>query len=696
MTVDLRFNARSSGDPAADPRILLVGIGEYSLERAGRWEEWTRKIHAGFLDRLRLKPPAVIAYDFLFTEKSDDPESDEAFGREIEAFPSVVTGAFVDDSRSEAKVYPHDRIGNTRPLTRVEGDRSGLIRGPSGPVPIDRIASASWTGFVNSPPSGVDGVRRRIPLVVEFGGEVYPSFVLQILLQLDGIPPEEVEVVLGEAVTLRGEKAVRRIPIDQNGFMTLNYRRVKSFEPLEYIGVMEWLDEFGRSGSWPSSRPPVEGQILLVGQFAEGLTDFGPTPYAAREPLVLVQAVALNNILQGDHLRIVPFWKILLAWLPLAWLTLFLLRNASVIWSTTVPILLVAAYTMAAFLLFRSHSLQLPLVLPVVGFLLVHAVAVVERLVVEMKAKSRIKNLFGTFAPPEVVEAILASGEDPELGGEQVEITAFFSDIRSFSTFSEQLPPERLVALMNEYLTAMTDELLARGGSLDKYIGDAIVGMFGAPLPMADHARRACAASIQMQRRQAELCAKWRRDGRWPEIVLRMKTRIGLNSGPAVVGHMGSPRRLHYGMMGDTVNLAARCESGAKSYGVFTMVTGETRAGAMAEKDDIAFRYLDKIVVKGRSQAVEIHEVLGFADELSGKTTECLELYAGGMTHYFARQWDAARADFVRSAEREPLRPGEDPEVLTNPSLVMIERCETLKAKPPGDDWDGRFVMTTK
>jgi adenylate cyclase len=391
-----------------------------------------------------------------------------------------------------------------------------------------------------------------------------------------------------------------------------------------------------------------------------------------------------------------PLWHVLAGWLPLAWITLFYLRKSSVSLAAVAPALLVTAYVGIACYLFRSRSLQLPLFLPILGFLLVHGGALIDRLVLEMRAKSRIKNLFGTYAPQQVVEAMIASGDDPRLGGQEMEITAFFSDIQGFSTFSEQLAPEPLVTLMNDYLSAMTEVLFKHDGTLDKYIGDAIVGMYGAPLAIKDHAYRACASTIEMHRQLAELRGKWRREGGWPEIVYRMQTRIGLNTGPAVIGNMGSPRRFNYTMMGDTVNLAARCESGAKSYGVYTMVTGETRAAAMAAKDDIAYRYLDKTVVKGRTRPVEMYEVMGFIADLSAEAAGCVEIYSGGIEKYLARDWDGAAAAFERSSRLEPFRPGVHPGVHDNPSLVMIARCAEMKEDPPGDGWDGRYVMKTK
>src|SRR5699024_6002086 len=176
---------------------------------------------------------------------------------------------------------------------------------------------------------------------------------------------------------------------------------------------------------------------------------------------------------------------------------------------------------------------------------------------------------------------MIASGQQPQLGGSEIYMTVFFSDIQSFSTFSEQLEPTKLVALMNEYLTAMTNIITDEGGTLDKYIGDAIVAFFGAPVKLDDHAARACVISQHMQKRLDELSAKWSHEGdKWPQIIHHMKNRIGINTGKMITGNIGSARRFNYTVMGDAVNLAARCESAAKNYGVYTMVTGETKAEA--------------------------------------------------------------------------------------------------------------------
>ena len=343
---------------------------------------------------------------------------------------------------------------------------------------------------------------------------------------------------------------------------------------------------------------------------------------------------------------------------------------------------------------FASISLRIP----VAAVFTTSFAAIGWQLIEEERQKSRIKGMFVTYVSPQLVDRMIESGEVPQLGGHEADITAYFSDIQAFSAFSEKLPPAQLVELMNEYLTACTDILFAQRGALDKYIGDAVVGMFGGLVSLEDHALRACVTSQLVQRRLAELREKWRGEGdKWPEIVWRMQSRIGLNSGLTVVGNMGSHARFNYTMMGDNVNLAARMESGAKAYGVYTMATEATKLGCEQHGGDrVVFRYLDKIVVKGRTIPVPIYEVVGLKEDVTAQTRECLDLFAQGIARYLAQDWDAAEALFRRSAELELHQPGRTPGVENNPSLTLIVRCDYMRAHPPGAGWDGVYVMKEK
>lgn len=684
LTLDWRFKARADSDPQAHASILIVGIDEDALTRFGRWP-WAREIHGALMTQLAARPPAAVAFDLIFSEPSPDPASDQAFGDALILVSSSITAAAAEVLEGRPP-FEEDYAGNTKAITRFKGDPARLVGHDTGLLPVQILAESSHVGFVNCPP-GADGARRRIPLVVRCGSRIFPSLVLQALLQSQGLDTDAVEVVPGH-VRVSGKGKIWDIPVDDGCQMTINYRRPESFTFVPYAALVSKLAEV-QDQAWPGDFPPVEGRILLVGQTAAGLSDLGLTPHGPQTPLVLVHANALSSILSGDYVHSLDLPLVVAAWAIIAFMTVLVLRHGSIGMSVAVPLLLAGVYVAAAFFFFQSESLHLPLAWPVIGFIAVQGGSIVHRLVIELRAKSRIKGMFGTFLAPQVVEQMIASGEEPKLGGHQSEITAFFSDIAGFSSFSEKLGPERLVELMNDYLTEMTDILHDNGGTLDKFIGDAIVGMFGAPLFFEGHAYHACRAAILMQKRQLELHEKWRKEGNWPEIVLKMETRIGLNSGLAIIGNMGSRRRFNYTMMGDTVNLAARSESGAKSYGVHTMITGETRDRARKHQDDLTFRFLDRIVVKGRSTPVEMFELIGFTAEVSEETRECLAIYQRGIERYFAQDWTDAQTCFQRSAHRE--RHQDD-----NPSLVMIRRCEDMRASPPPRDWDGVYVMKTK
>ncbi|KAF0094552.1 MAG: adenylate cyclase [Puniceicoccaceae bacterium 5H] len=447
--------------------------------------------------------------------------------------------------------------------------------------------------------------------------------------------------------------------------------------------IRQWFQHFNDS-------------VVLIGPTDVLLQDLAPTPFdAAPVPKVSVHGNAFKTIAGNRFIHRLPDWA--------EWLITFLLTfcvTGLTVWGGSQTrfnkvgaLLILVMFVGLDLELFRRYSVVVPLVVPLGAALSTSLIGAVMQLIREEQQKGRIRNMFGSYVSPQVVERMVDSDEAPQLGGHTEEITAFFSDIQSFSSFSEVLPPGELVVLMNEYLNAMTEILEEEEGTLDKYIGDAIVAMFGAPVQVEHHAYLACRAALRIQQRQAELRDEWRALGdRWPSLVHQMQTRIGLNTGPAVVGNMGSRKRFNYTMMGDTVNLAARNESGAKTYGVYTMVSDETRQRALEVSPEFTFRYLDKIVVKGRSQPVAVYELLGERGQLPASVLECLTLYGQAMELYLEQQWDAAQALFQQAAQLEPhAQKGE-----TNPSLVMAQRCDQWRAQPPPADWDGRFIMRTK
>lgn len=440
--------------------------------------------------------------------------------------------------------------------------------------------------------------------------------------------------------------------------------------------------------------------IVLVGPVDPTLQDLAPTPFESNPvPKVGVHGNALKMFFSGLYIKRLDF-----AWHVVITLALTLLVTALALYNgrgsavaKALSVLTLLGYTGFVFWVFARYHLVVPLVSPVGAAFTTAFIGTVIRLLGEERQRSRIKGMFGTYVSPDLVDRMVESGQEPQLGGVDSEITCFFSDVQSFSMFSEKLPPARLVDLMNEYLSAMTEIIQEENGTLDKYIGDAIVAMFGAPVALPDHAYRACVAACRMQEHQAVLREKWKAEGdAWPAIVSAMRTRIGLNSGFATVGNMGSNTRFNYTMMGDAVNLAARCESGAKSLGVYTMVTDDTRRAAEVSGQSCFFRELDMIVVKGRQQPVKIHELMGFREKLPESMLACADYYDRALAAYRARDWANAIELFQKAVALEPFQAGRDEGVSTNPSSIMLARALALRENPPGEDWDGVFIMTSK
>ena len=440
--------------------------------------------------------------------------------------------------------------------------------------------------------------------------------------------------------------------------------------------------------------------IVLLGPEEKTFQDLAPTPFdSASVPKVGVHGNLIKTLTTGEFLTRLPkdvdHAATVVICIIMALLAVYQGNKASLVQAG--GLVLLAGYVLFCFITFSKTHVVWPVTTPLCSGLSTSFIGLAAMVVIEQKAKGRLKGMFGSYVSSELVDQMVNSGEEPSLGGEETQITAFFSDVQAFSSFSELLTPTGLVELMNDYLSAMTEILQEEKGTLDKYIGDAIVAMYGAPIPMNDHAYQSVKTAIRMQKKQIELREKWKSEGdKWPDIVAKMQTRIGCNTGTATVGNMGAKDRFNYTMMGDMVNLAARCESGAKAYGAYIMVTEETKLESQYTQDDIAFRYLDKIVVKGRKQPVAMFEPTGFMKELNQETQDCLDCFSQGINKYLAQDWEGALKMFEKAKAMEPNKPGVTPGVKDNPSMILIDRVKTMRENPPGDDWDGVYVMTSK
>ncbi|MCF7824303.1 MAG: adenylate/guanylate cyclase domain-containing protein [Candidatus Marinimicrobia bacterium] len=337
-----------------------------------------------------------------------------------------------------------------------------------------------------------------------------------------------------------------------------------------------------------------------------------------------------------------------------------------------------------------GHTMFIPIVAPLFVMALTYLTNVLYKFIQEQRDKHFLKDTFGTYISPDLIDQLYEEKREPKLGGEESVHTAYFTDIQSFSSFSEKLTATELVELLNEYLTKMTDVLLSNLGTLDKYEGDAIVAFYGAPVPVPDHEYRACLTALQMQSNLDGLREKWLNEGdRWPEVVHNMRMRIGIASGMMVTGNMGSAQRMNYTMMGDIVNTAARLEESAKQYGVYNHVLKATRDAC---EDKFEWRDIDIVKVVGKSEAVHAYELISRRGELPSGYEKLLPAYDEALQLFRSRKWDLASEAFKAAEKYEDMFPGRK----SNPCLTYISRIEDYKQNPPGDDWDGSHTLTRK
>ena len=432
------------------------------------------------------------------------------------------------------------------------------------------------------------------------------------------------------------------------------------------------------------------GKKLYYGLTATGTSDLNPMPFDPRYPMVGLHANALNTILDNKIIHEVPKIQVTLIIGIIGLLLAFGVPALSAAMGGLATAVIIGGYAWLSFWLFTNQQVWLDMVGPLSTLLIGYLGITVYNYIQEEKNKNFLKESFGTYVSPELIDQMYESGEEPSLGGEEGYHTAFFTDIQSFSAFSEKLTASELVALLNQYLTDMTDVLLENNGTLDKYIGDAIVAFYGAPIDVDDHEYWACKTAIEMQDKLAVLRDGWVAEGdRWPEIVHNMQNRIGISSGQMVTGNMGSEARMNYTMMGDNVNTAARLESSAKQYGIYIQIADSTYQSV---KDKVVVRDLDNVVVMGKNEPVKVWELISEVGQEPEQYKKILPAYHEALDLYKNQEWSKAIEAFKASDALEDMFGGRK----TNPSRIYIPRCEHYLENPPGDDWDGVWTLTSK
>jgi adenylate cyclase len=658
-------------DPASSP-VVVVAIDEETYRTppfAGTPNvTWTGEI-GRVLTAVVEGGAKVVGFDVVFStsiEQSAMPFGDETLGAKVRGFDREFLRALALASRS-GKVVLGQMQHQEYPLLPALGQRFAV--GQGGNIRALNVETDR------------DGVVRRMPLTFSVDGAIVPSMSVELSARALGTIPERT----ADGMILGGY----RIPSSAPNTLTLNFEGGSDDVPTYSLADLRACAEKGDTGFF---RRHFDGKVVLVGTVLDAedrkLTSkrFATAPEGARaercalpaQPAadtfvrdsisgVYVHATAINNLIHRDALTEFSFNGGLIIAIVFAALIAAAALALAPAAATLAYLSLAVAWTGTATLALRQAQ-ALPLAEPLIAGLLALGATIAYRFAVADQDKRLLRQSFALYLAPEVIEKLMASHKPPVLGGELRDITVLFSDIAGFSSFSEAMAPGELVTLMNTYLTAMTDIIEAHGGFVDKYIGDAIVAVFGAPLDDPDHAAHAVRAALACRARLEELDRH--------AVAFKgqkLSARIGINSGEALVGNIGSHRRFNYTAMGDTVNLASRLEAANKHFTTTIMASEATVALAKAA---FAWRELGAIRVKGRSRLVKVFEPLAIAGEESIEQKQQATAYAEALAFWRARDFAGAASRFAAIAETDP------------PSALFLKYATEFAQHPPGPDWE--------
>jgi adenylate cyclase len=691
LTQDLFYTVRGPEAPGTD--VVIAAIDEKSIDRIGRWP-WPREKIAQLLDRLKESGVPVAGFDIVFSSPERGSDGDALLTKALKRFPNTVLGYFFhfseeglehlneEELAAFVKIIARSRYTGIKKAAGVKLAPLDFRQAYAVEATIGPIAKATRNaGYFNFHPER-DGSIRRVPMLVQYQDLVdleedtdylFPPLSLTMLKKyLGGAIVVDIEEFGVSRVILASDQP-KEIPVNDQGEMFINYYGPQHTFP--YYSIVDILD--GKIG-----REQLAGKMVLIGSSAIAIEDFRPTPFEEVFPGIEIHATILDNILQDRYLRAPQFpvfFIDIFSVLVIGLLLLFFIPSVGALGGCVVVTMLLGTTIAVHYYLFSSLLLTTHLIPALMQVALCSPALYTSRFFMEEKEKKYIRDAFGRYMSPLVIEQLIQDPSKLKLGGVRRELTAFFSDLAGFSSISEKMQPGELVHLLNEYLTEMTNIVLKYDGTLDKYEGDAIMAFWGAPLDDAGHAEKCCRVALEMQDRLAEMRTKLEQGGK-PLLFARM----GINTGQMVVGNMGAETRMDYTIMGDEVNLASRLEGVNKEYGTEIIISQATldKCGDIFE-----VRELDSIRVMGKKQAVVIYELLAQKGAVEPEKQRIIDLYAEGLALYKKRKWHEAIEIFGRIFELDP----ED-----GPSLTYLERCLDFRIHPPGPEWSGVHVMRSK
>lgn len=658
-------------------KIKVILLDQASLdwgaggERGWSWP-WPRVVYGALLDFVMRGNPKAVAFDVLYTEPSGyGVEDDEAFGDAIGRAPEFIGAVFTGRETTQTRAWP-DWLA--RPAERVQGVKEWLTPGraraitmPGAAFPVPEIAEPAALLANVADRLDRDGVYRRAGLITLFDGSVLPSLGFAAYLAAN----PDVKVRISDGALRLGDDS--SIPIDRGGRVLLRFRgRTGTHQAFSAASIIQSELRLQEGGAPPVDPDVFRDAYVFFGFSAPGLKDLRPTPIDGNYPGVELHATLLDNLLERDALADVPMWPVALFTVLLSLVGAAATIAGRSAWQSVAAFVVLIPIPWLAGMWAYQAGWWWPVMAGEAGVALALVGGVIVNYATEGRQKRFIKSAFKQYLGEAVIDEIIADPSKLALGGERKELTMFFSDLEKFSSFSEKLDPPQLIELLNVYLSEMGEVLMEQGGYVDKYIGDAIVAFWNAPVPQADHAARAIRAALGCQKilreKQAELSEK--------AAGMPVRMRIGLNTGDVVIGNMGSAERFNYTMLGDAANLASRLEGANKAFGTFIMASESTWKAA---GDAVFGRELGAIRVVGRKTPVHVFEPLA----LDGTELPAwLPDYESALKAVVEKRW----ADALALFEKLP----DDP-----PSNVYARKLAALVSGAESD-WDGVWNLTEK
>ena len=680
--------------------VVIVDIDEASLKAIGQWP-WPRTTIADLVTQITQLGAVAIGFDIIFPEPDRmSPAIAERSFRGIDAETWAKLDSLPSNDEALAEAIRHSRVvigqaGAAAPELKTAADaalQTGFaVRGPDPRqylvtfagllrnVPVIEQAAAGRGLFSIDPES--DGIIRRVPVIMTAQGSVVPSLSMEMLRVVTGSSAILVRVDQAgvQSVAVPGLE----VPTDRNGQFWVHFNH---HDPERYVSAKDVLQ-----GNVPPDR--LAGKLVLIGTSAIGLLDLKTTPLDAAIPGVEVHAQILESVLSKSSL-VNPNYAIG-AELALAVLFgLAIIIAAPMLPASIVIVLggcLIAGLIGLSLYLFVEHNLLIDFTYPLISSWLIYLVLTFVNYFREQKQRRQIRSAFGYYLSPHMVEQLARSPEKLVLGGEERRMTILFSDVRGFTTISEHYKddPQGLTRLMNRFLTPLTNAIIERKGTIDKYIGDAIMAFWNAPVDDEQQEANACEAALEMLSRAETLNGELKREAETNGgVYMPLRIGIGLNTGPCVVGNMGSDFRFNYSVLGDTVNLASRLEGRTKDYRIPVVIGSRTAEGA---KQKFAVMEIDLIMVKGKKQPEAVFTVLGRSEvEADPRCQELRATNAQMLGRFRKQQWDDA-IDLIARCRK--FANGFD---LSGLYDMYEERIELYRAQPPGPGWDGVYEAETK